>query len=197
MARARTRSKVHEAVLALARESRVATITMEGIAARAGVSKQTLYRSWRSTGAILFDALLARSLDDSGAVAVPDSGDLAADLQLLVSSMVEELTEPTQEALLRAVTAEIQMDESLGELFRESLLAPQLRGVAARFRVAGVEDADAAAELLVGAVFHRWLLRTREFDGAWVAAHVARVIRAVTPGAHRPGASITGVSPES
>ena len=83
MARATTRRKVHDAVLSLAREGHVGSLSMEGVAARAGISKQTLYRSWPTTGDILFDALLARSEDGDGVVEIPDTGDLRADLRLL------------------------------------------------------------------------------------------------------------------
>jgi len=176
MARRQTRTKVHDAVLTLARESRIGTITMEGIAAQAGVSKQTLYRTWSSTGAILFDALLARSLDEDGAVAVPDSGNLASDLIALATGTIAELTDPTQEPLLRAVTAEIQFDDVLAAQFRELLLGPQLRAISRRLGQANVPDPDDVAELFVGPIFHRWLLRTRPFDAAWVTAHVGRVL---------------------
>lgn len=76
MARPRTRTLVYDAVLSLTRENRLGNISMEGVAARAGVSKQTLYRTWPSTGAILFDALLAQSLGKDGVVNIPNSGDL-------------------------------------------------------------------------------------------------------------------------
>lgn len=180
MARQRTRSKVHEAVLTLSRESGVGNVTMEGIAARAGVSKQTLYRTWPSTGAILFDALLARGSDENGVVTVPDSGNLAADLEELATATVAELTHPTHEPLLRAVTAEIQADDGLAEQFRELLLAPQLHGISVRLRRGAVPDPDGTAELFVAPIFHRWLLRSHPFDSAWVAAHVARTLRAAS-----------------
>lgn len=178
MARHRTRVRVHEAVLSLARERRIGGITMEGIAVRAAVSKQTLYRSWPSTGAILFDALLARSVDDAGAVLVPDSGDLARDLDTLATATIAELTDPTLEPLLRAVTAEIQSDDGLAAQYRELLLLPQLDAIADRFRAAGVTDPLGAAELFVGPILHRWLLRAHPFDDDWVAAHLARTLRA-------------------
>lgn len=178
MARQRTRDTVHRAVLSLAGEGCVGAITMEGIAARAGVSKQTLYRSWASTGAILFDALLARSLDDDGSVVLPDSGDLAHDLEELATGMVAELSDPTHSPLLRAVTAEMQSDDALAEEFRRLLLGPQMTAVSDRLRRGGVADADDVAELFVGPVLHRWLLRSRPFDAGWVSAHVARTMRA-------------------
>lgn len=178
MARQRTRDKVHQAVLSLAKEGRVGAITMEGVAARAGVSKQTLYSSWTSTGAILFDALLARSVDDDGAVVLPDSGDLARDLEELATGMVAELSDPTQGPLLRAVTAEMQFDDTLAEEFRRLLLGPQMSAVSRRLGTSGVPAPDDVAEIFVGPILHRWLLRSRPFDAAWVSAHVARTLRA-------------------
>lgn len=179
MARERTRTTVHAAALSLAGERPVGSITMEGIAARAQVSKQTLYRSWSSTGEILFDALLAHSLDENGRVTVPNSGDLAADLLSLATGMIDELTDPPQERLLRAVTAELQSDDALSAQFRELLLAPQLTAIAGRLRQSDVSFAEDVAELFVGPIFHRWLLRSRPFDAEWVAAHVERVLRSV------------------
>ncbi|WP_285138268.1 TetR-like C-terminal domain-containing protein [Microbacterium sp. lyk4-40-TSB-66] len=177
MARPTTRRKVHEAVLALARESRVGSLTMEGVAARAAVSKQTLYRSWPTTGAILFDALLARSEGAQGETVVPDTGDLGADLDSLATAMVAELTDRTVEPLLRAVTAEIQTDDVLATQYREMLLSVQMSAIGHRLRRAGVADPDEVAELFVGPILHRWLLRSRPFTADWVARHVARTVR--------------------
>ncbi|GAA1496255.1 TetR/AcrR family transcriptional regulator [Paeniglutamicibacter kerguelensis] len=151
---------------------------MEGVAARAGVSKQTLYRTWPSTRVILFDALLARSLSEDGMVAVPNSGYLEVDLESLVVATIAELTDSTQEPLLRAVTADIQTDEVLAAQFRDRLLTPQLKAISNRLRRESIDDPDAAAELLLGPIFHRWLLRTRAFEPGWASAHVQRVLQA-------------------
>jgi AcrR family transcriptional regulator len=179
VARPSTVARVHEAVLALVRERGFARLTMEGIAARAEVGKQTLYRSWPSTGAILFDALLARSATPEGRVDLPDTGDLARDLETLLVATVAEMTDPDEERVLRAVTAELQTDETLASQLRSRLLDPQLAAVADRFRRAGVAEPEGATELLYGPVFHRWLLRTGVLDEDWVRAHVRRTLRAV------------------
>lgn len=182
MARDRTRTKVHAAALSLALdENGTRALTMEGIAARAGVSKQTVYRSWPSTGAILFDALLARSADESGRVLVPNSGDLASDLLTLATGMIAELTDPIEEVLLRAVTADLQSDTALAAQYRELLLKPQLSAISARLDEAGVPASGDVAELFVGPIFYRWLLRTQRFDSEWVSAHVGRVMRGIKP----------------
>src|SRR6202451_1156755 len=55
-----------------------AGVTIEGIAARAGVAKQTIYRWWPSKFEILMDTLLE---DAAGALAIPDTGTLAQDLR--------------------------------------------------------------------------------------------------------------------
>jgi AcrR family transcriptional regulator len=177
---------VHSAALSLAVERPDASLTMEGIAARAGVSKQTLYRSWPSTGAILFDAFLARSADERGRVMVPDSGDLSNDLHELATGMVAELTDSREEPLLRAVTARLQSDPELAAQYRDLLLKPQLRAIATRLDRSGVPESEDVAELFVGPIFYRWVLRTRSFDDEWVRAHVRRVLRGV--GVERPAA---------
>lgn len=177
MATPRTRSKVYDAVLYLARESQVGAITMEGLAARAGVSKQTIYRTWPSTGAVLFEALLTRSTNAEGDVVVPHSSDLSADLQALAAATIAELTDPVWGSLLRAVTAEIQTDEALADQFLDLLLRPQMSGIVDRLRAGNVSHPDAAAELFVGPIFHRWLLRTGPFDPMWITNHVTRTLR--------------------
>ncbi|WP_152363652.1 TetR/AcrR family transcriptional regulator [Microlunatus speluncae] len=179
MARPSTRTRVLTAALELIGEVGYAGLTMEGIAARAGAGKQTLYRTWPGKGAIVFDALLDRSVDPAGAVAVPDSGDLAADLELLVAATIADLLEPGQDRLLRAMMAEVQTDPALADELRDRLLGPQLAAVAERLRVGGVEDPEGAVELLYGPILHRWLLRTGPFGAGWAAAHVRRVLRAV------------------
>jgi AcrR family transcriptional regulator len=184
MARPATRSRVHDAAIALVRESGYTHLTIEGIAARAGVGKQTLYRTWPSTAAILCDALLSASLDDNGLVAVPDTGDLAADLHTLVVQTLAELADPTFDRLLRAVTAELQTDEELAAQLRVHLLEPQLRAVGERMARAGVAETHAGVELLFGPIFHRWLLRTGTFEKDWADDHVARVLLAL--GVQRP-----------
>lgn len=178
MASRRTRARVHEAVLSLVSLEGFAKITMEGVASRAGVGKQTLYRSWPSTGAVLFDALLAQSQSPDGSVVVPDSGDLRTDLIRLVQETIAELCHPTMEPLLRSVTAAIQTDVILATQYRELLLEPQMQAVAGRLQRGGVERPEEVAELLLGPLLHRWLLRHGALDDSWAEAHVERVLRA-------------------
>jgi AcrR family transcriptional regulator len=85
----RSRRAILTAALDLVEESGYAKLSIEGIAARAGVGKQTIYRWWPSKGAVLLDALLALSEDQEGEVlSLPDTGDLAADLKLVLRATI-------------------------------------------------------------------------------------------------------------
>jgi len=115
---ARTRSDtsrraILDAAFALVGDVGYAKLTMEGIAARAGVGKQTIYRWWPSKGAVLFDAFLALSEDAEGVPALPDTGDLEADLKLVLRATVAELNDPRYDVPMRAMAAAIASDPAL------------------------------------------------------------------------------------
>ncbi|UGB36757.1 TetR/AcrR family transcriptional regulator C-terminal ligand-binding domain-containing protein [Microbacterium sp. cx-55] len=71
----------------------------------------------------------------------------------------------------------MQTDTELARQYREVLLQPQMAAVAQRLERGGAVDPDAAAELLLGPVLHRWLLRSRAFDHDWIEQHVDRTLR--------------------
>jgi AcrR family transcriptional regulator len=71
------RRAILDAAFALAAEEGAAGMTMEAVARRAGVSKETLYRWWRSRVDVLLDALAGRGERE---IPVPRGDDLAAAL---------------------------------------------------------------------------------------------------------------------
>ena len=93
-----SRRAILTAAFELVGEVGYARLTVEGIAARAGVGKQTIYRWWPSKGVVLLDAFLALSENAEGEVALPDTGDLDADLKLEIR---EEIAEELDEGGLR------------------------------------------------------------------------------------------------
>jgi AcrR family transcriptional regulator len=170
----RARDAIFSAARALTAEVGYQRVSIEAIAARAGVGKQTIYRWWPSKGAVVFDAILDASTGPAGDHALPDTGDLRTDLKTVMRAVVAELSDPAVDRLNRAVTAEIQHDEALaGELVRR-LLRPQLDATAQRLdaarragQIADTVDLAIAVEMLFGPVFHRWLLRTGPLDDAY------------------------------
>ncbi|MBE1485372.1 AcrR family transcriptional regulator [Plantactinospora soyae] len=81
-----------------------AKLTIEGIAAAAGVGKQMIYRWWPSKGSLLFDAFLPLAGDgqDGATAGLPDTGDLETDLKLVLRTTVAELNDPRYDLPMRA-----------------------------------------------------------------------------------------------
>jgi len=151
----------------LLREVGYRKLTIEAIAARAGVGKQTIYRWWPSKGAVVLDGFLAAVNENPDDLSLPDTGDVAADLRGVVRAIVAELADPDLSAVSRALMIEMQEDVELADTARDRLLAPQMRAIADRLRAAqqaGQVRADldltVAVEMIVGPLYHRWLLRT-------------------------------------
>lgn len=132
MARPQTVARVHAAVLSLAERAGPDALTMEGIAAEAGVGKQTLYRSWPSVHAILFDALVA---EPEGTRAGDGDGD--GTIVGLLRATIEEISTEPRASLLRLLAASIQTDAAVAAQFVERLLGPQLTQVRRLVAAAG------------------------------------------------------------
>ena len=183
----RARRAILDTALDLVAARGYAKVTMEGIAASAGVGKQTIYRWWPSKAAVVFDAILDANSTSDG-VSVPDTGDLGADLRSLMRSTIAELADPATDRLQRAVTAEIQADLAVADDLVRRLLRPQLDAVAGRVRAGALAgqvdssvDADVAVEMLFGPVLHRWLLRTAPLDDDFADVLVAQVLEGLRP----------------
>jgi AcrR family transcriptional regulator len=182
----RARRAILDATRALLKEVGYDRLAVETIAARAGVGKQTIYRWWPSKGAVVFATLLDGTIDAEGDVALPDTGDVTADLRVLLRAVVDQMNDEAMDALQRAVLAEVQRDRALADELVERLLRPQIDATVRRIRAAQDAgqlrpDADPAlgAELLYGPVFHRWLLRTGPLDEAYADALLAHVLIAL------------------
>ncbi|MFF6810651.1 TetR/AcrR family transcriptional regulator [Streptomyces sp. NPDC012403] len=168
----RSRRAIYDAALALVVEVGYPKTTIEGIASRAGVGKQTIYRWWSSKADVLLEAFLdmaERAAATAGQVpyAFPDTGDLAADLKLVLRATVDELRDPSFEAPSRALAAEGVVNEELGRRLVARLLEPQLQLYVERLRSAQDAgdvrpdvDPRIALELFVSPLAQRWLQHT-------------------------------------
>ncbi len=118
------RRAILAAALDLVGEVGYAKLTIEGIAAAAGVGKQTIYRWWPSKGSLLFDAFLTLATDgqEDQAAALPDTGDVMADLKMVLRATVAELNEPRYDQPMRALHTEIVHDPALAADYALSLI---------------------------------------------------------------------------
>ncbi|GGU18617.1 TetR/AcrR family transcriptional regulator [Streptomyces lavendofoliae] len=190
----RSRRAIYDAALALVGEVGYARTTIEGIAARAGVGKQTIYRWWPSKASVLLEAFVdlgvraGEALGGDADSVIPDTGDLEADLKLVLRATVDEMNDPGYDAPSRALAAEGVVDPELGARFVEQLLEPQLRLYVDRLsaaREAGQVrpevDPRIALELFVGPLTHRWLLRTAPLTHAYADSLVEYAVRGLAP----------------
>ncbi|MEU8951077.1 TetR/AcrR family transcriptional regulator [Streptomyces sp. NPDC048489] len=189
----RSRRAIFEAALALVGEVGYPRTTIEGVAARAGVGKQTIYRWWPSKAAVLLDAfmdLAERAAREAGqeSYEIPDTGDLAADLRQVLRATVDELLNPAFEVPSRALAAEGLVNEELGAEFVTKLLEPQLQLYVKRLRSAQDEgalradlDPRIALELFVSPLAQRWLQRTGPISYAYTDTLVDYALYGLVP----------------
>ncbi|WTW93562.1 TetR/AcrR family transcriptional regulator [Streptomycetaceae bacterium NBC_01309] len=175
-----SRRAILTAAFDLAGEIGYAKLSIEAIAARAGVGKQTIYRWWPSKGAVLFDAFLMLTMrdgdgdgdegdgegrgDDAGgtsgarggaaetapAAGLPDTGDIEADLKTVLRATVEEMADPRYDLPMRALTSEVMNDPELAAAYVERLHTPVENLKRQRLRAAQ-EAGQIAADVDLGA----------------------------------------------
>ncbi|MFC0433799.1 TetR/AcrR family transcriptional regulator [Kutzneria buriramensis] len=174
------RAAVLEAADDLLVEHGFAGLTIEKIAARAGVAKQTIYRWWPSKVDILLEAFGDDMAED---LTPADHGYLATDLREHLARLADFLTTSDAGAVYRALVGQAQHDPQLATRLRDGHLAAQHardrlpfeRAIARRELVENL-DVDLAVERLVGVVHYRVLVTgepvTREFTDALVDALV-------------------------
>ncbi|GAA4543673.1 TetR/AcrR family transcriptional regulator [Amycolatopsis samaneae] len=157
----RARAAVLHAVDDLLVEIGYAAMTMKGIAEKAGVGRQTVYRWWSTKAEILFEASAA---DASHELAVEPTGEALDDLVAYLEALVHFLTRSPAGAAYRALLGEAQHDVAVAEL----LASKDILGDSARTVIERVvrEDTpsipvDLATALLIGPAFF-WITSGRD-----------------------------------
>lgn len=178
-----SRRAILDAALQLCAEIGYARLTIEAIAARAGVSKKTIYRWWPSKGAVVLDAV-----DDAATVAdYPDTGNLVTDLHTQVTAVIELLTPPGNSATI-GLLAEALQDKELAEGLRERLIQPRITAFKERLRkaqrdgqLAADADLDIALDLIYGPIYHRLVFHLGMPDAKQLQALITHALCAFRP----------------
>ncbi|SOD73145.1 TetR family transcriptional regulator [Jatrophihabitans sp. GAS493] len=178
----RSRTEILTAALDLAIEVGYSSLTIEGIARRAGVGKQTIYRWWPSKAAVLLEALLERA---TPATAVPDTADLRADLRAHLRTVGNRLSSKDMIAY-RALIAAAQSDPEVATQIQRTLIRPRVEACHARLEAAlkdGViradVDLDQVIEMLYAPLYYRFLLQTQPIDDAQTDAVINLLMPAI------------------
>ncbi|MEZ5137530.1 MAG: TetR/AcrR family transcriptional regulator [Acidimicrobiales bacterium] len=170
--------RIAAAVVALLAADGYEALTMEAVAAAANVSKPALYRRHASKASLVFSVVAARG----EAMAVPDTGTVAGDLQLALEGFVAFLGAVDRAAVgdgLAQMTSDAEFAGRVQrEVFdpdRERMVAVVERAVA-RGEVRPDVDARALLDDLAGVLVYRILLRHEVQGPAEVAALVDRAL---------------------
>ncbi len=93
---------IRAAILQVLAESGYAGLTMDAVAAAAGVGKATIYRRWRTKSDLVADAVAEMS---TMTIDTPDTGTLEGDLRVLLRWLVDAVNGPLGAATLALLSA--------------------------------------------------------------------------------------------
>jgi AcrR family transcriptional regulator len=175
------RTAILDATRELLAEGGVHGLTVEGVAARAGVAKTTIYRRWRSKDELAF-AVLIDMVEQF--VATPDLDDTRDELVAFVGAAVRILGTTLMGRVMQGLVSDLAADPELARRFREQVVATRVaevhrlvdRGIA-RGDLRRDTDRELFHELLFGPVYYRLMLSGAPLDDGLAA----RVVDAALP----------------
>jgi len=150
-----------EAALDAINEEGMAGLSIDGIAARAGVSKATIYRRWNSKDELVVDAIASLS----GAVGAMTTGDVRADLVAVVSDLRRFFCDTRAGEVFPWLAGEIASQSALGLRYAAAVIVPK-RALVAGIISDGMERGDLCSDidvmtvvdLIIGPVIARRLM---------------------------------------
>ncbi|MCZ4125469.1 TetR/AcrR family transcriptional regulator [Streptomyces sp. H39-S7] len=147
------RAAVLHAVDDLLVEVGYAALTMKGIAERAGVGRQTVYRWWSNKAEVLYEA---SAIDAQHELSAPTSDDPRRDLTAYLDALVAFLSRSHAGAAYRALLGEAQHDADVAALLasRDILGESAAKVVEAVRKPSGTTlSLEQATALLIGPPF--------------------------------------------
>jgi AcrR family transcriptional regulator len=156
-----THRAILEATLALLEESGYGATTIEGVAARAGVGKQTIYRWWPSRAALVMEAyegrVLTRTLE-------PDTGSVREDVCRSLLHIANVFATTSAAGIVTSLAAEAHQDDELRVAFlrfmenRRAVMRRVLQRAQRRGQLRAGTDLELVIDTLYGPVLFRALM---------------------------------------
>lgn len=179
---------IDRAILSAARELLVddgyAALSMEAVAARAQVSKPTLYLRYPSKLALVFEAVFGKTKTRE----LPDGGDLVSDLREAYRWAVEEFAAPEARSALPGMLAEMSADPGLAKVVRATVIGPEsarvhglLKDAQRRGEIRADADLPLAIEAFIGTALARATLLDRPLDDDFAELLVDLLVRGLAP----------------
>jgi AcrR family transcriptional regulator len=185
-----TTEALHRAVQELLEEVGYRALTIEGVAARSGVAKTSIYRRWPSKAEMVFDLMLHSSAE---LPAIDDQGSLTSDIEALSARTVALVAGPLGRRIFPGLICDAASDAALMRRFRATVVADgrdQIARVLERSVHRGdLVDATAAADLqavLIGAALMFTLLHPGLDEGALRQKITDLAMAVINPGRNAP-----------
>lgn len=183
---AQNRAAVVEATLAELAERGYDQTSVESVALRAGVHKTTVYRRWKTK-----ERLVAEALDATAAVQIeiPDTGDLALDLQTLARGVRGVLISTVGSAAVRTLVSGAQSSPQVAQVLRTfwsgrlTKVVPIVNRAVTDGRLPPGTDAIELMKYLAAPMFHRVLVTAEPVTEADADRAAAVVLAAAQAGA--------------
>jgi AcrR family transcriptional regulator len=179
------REAILRAAIELLQSKGFAALSVDAIAARAGVGKATIYRWWPNKAAVVMDAFLA---DTAPGMPFPDTGSTREDLRRQMRSVIRLFNTPSVGGPFVALIGESQHDPALAAALRERFVASR-RAAAKEVLTRGIErgelrsdlDLDIAIDSLYGALYYRLLVSGARLTPRYADAVLDQLYPALTP----------------
>jgi AcrR family transcriptional regulator len=173
-----------EAAIELFAETGFEGLSVEAVAARAGVGKSTVYRRYSCKVELV--AAACRAYADLGSEP-PDTGSLRADLRALTATLVRVLTTtPVGRVIPTLVADQARIPELAAE--QRALVQEKRRRhrtvverAVGRGELRDDVDPELVIDAVVGPVFYRFLVSGALLDDPYLDALVDSVVRAYAP----------------
>ena len=181
----RVRLAVLDAAADLLVEGGMSAATIEGIAARAGVSKVTIYKWWPTCGHVALDSFFTRTRDT---IAVDPDASLADSLTAQLDALCALFRDAASGRLMRELAAVAQDDPDVRDALEERWLRPR-RAVAMRLLTEAAEggelradiDVEAVVDQLFAPVYHRLLFGHAPLRDGLAATLVGQPLTGLRP----------------
>jgi AcrR family transcriptional regulator len=181
----RRSDKSHKAILQAAldllEEYGYRAMTIEAIAARAGVGKQTIYRWLPSKAAVVLEAFTANAATQ---IPQPDTCSLRSDLQEFFAASLQAGRERATGPILRSLMAESLLDPEFAVQFqrifiqaRRDSLAELLKRGLQRGELAPDTDISFLLDLVYGAIWYRVLIQHAVLDEKFMQQMLDMIMR--------------------
>jgi AcrR family transcriptional regulator len=139
-------------------------LTIEGIAVRAGVAKQTIYRWWSSRSAVVAEALV-EGLLLSDHLVVPHTGSITADLHSWLEGLAGLLEDPQRAGVMTSIITAATQNAEIASHLRdvlaptESLIERLSAAIGEAPNLRPDTPIETLADMIVGAVLVRVMSR--------------------------------------